>query len=105
MRLNTIRSVRNVKEKEAHPGRTHFLKVLESHTAGFLDEHDVDPGNFVALNWPIKDYRGMKLYCEFLSRKRILNCTPYCLMTTGKQIVSQGFDIKEDELYTLQCLK
>ena len=104
MRLNTSRPRRKETDSEGHDMRVHFTKILTHHTLQFFEENDIELSNYAAKEWVMKDYRGMKLYCEFLARHRILNCKPYSLVTVTKITISQGFDIKEDELYTLQSL-
>jgi hypothetical protein len=102
MLLNTLRIGR--RNSEDHDMRVHFTKILTHHTLKFFNENDIEPLSHQANEWAMKDYQGIKLYCEFLARHRILNCKPYSIITTNKITMSQGFDIEEDELYTLQSL-
>jgi hypothetical protein len=69
----------------------------------FAEEHGV--GERTALEWATKDCQGIELYCKYLAKHNILNCTPYSVTIETLETNPHGFDIKEDRLYTLQSLR
>lgn len=78
-----------------------FQNLIINQTTAFAKEYDIDE-KYVRTY--ITCDEGKKLFCHYLSKKRILTMKPYVL-SSYDQVIADGFDIVENSLYTKALIK
>lgn len=78
-----------------------FKKILKEHIQLFAKEYDISIQN---ANTYISSREGIKMFCKYLSKNKILNAKHYILNSNG-EVIAEGFHIDEDALYTNSVIK
>lgn len=89
--------------KKTKPVAPFFSKLINEWCFNFATEYDISIPE--AHNYLLHDPAGQIKFSEYLKEHKVLNLLPYELTKSDGHQLANGFDIVEDELYTIALIK
>jgi len=89
--------------KTSSSARPELRQVIKALAKLFANEYDIVEKE--SIFYCLTDTKVKETFCEYLNNNDILHVTPYKILKDNGEVLADGFDIEEDELYTIAILK